>query len=80
MQIHCPMCHNEKSFIVPVWVRATFRFNDDDTMSLLHTRFLEPVEEKLIGGQVKCAVCKSYAVLNAYANQQALEQQTLEAL
>jgi hypothetical protein len=80
MQIRCPKCDNEKSFIVPVWVRATFRFNDDDTISLLHTRFLEPVEEKLIGGQVKCAVCKSYAVLEMENEQQALEQQTLEAL
>ena len=80
MQIRCPQCQNEKSFIVPVWVRATFRFNDDDTMSLLHTRFLEPVEEKLIGGQVKCAVCKSYAVLEMESEQQTMEQQTMEAL
>ena len=80
MQISCPNCQNEKSFIVPVWVRATFRFNDDDTISLLHTRFLEPVEEKLIGGQVKCAVCKSYAVLETEPEQQTMEQQTMEAL
>ena len=80
MQIRCPHCNNEKSFIVPVWIRATFRFNDDDTISLLHTRFLEPIEEKLIGGQVKCALCKSYVKIDIGGEHQALEQQTLEAL
>jgi hypothetical protein len=63
MQIHCSKCPNDKRFTVSVWVRAAVRFEDDGKLTLLHTRFLEPIEEKIINGEVKCAMCKANATL-----------------
>jgi|TARA_B110000196_G_scaffold116540_1_gene101286 hypothetical protein len=32
---------------MPLWVRATFKINEDGTLSILHTQQLESIEEKL---------------------------------
>jgi|TARA_B110000240_G_C13240342_1_gene342890 hypothetical protein len=32
---------------MPLWVRATFKINEDGTLSILHTKQLESIEEKL---------------------------------
>jgi hypothetical protein len=47
MQIHCRSCGNHKGFLMPLWVRATFKINEDGTLSILHTQQLESIEEKL---------------------------------
>jgi len=47
MQITCPSCGNHKDFLMPLWVRATFKTNEDGTLSILHTKQLESIEEKL---------------------------------
>ena len=47
MQITCPSCGNHKGFLMPLWVRATFKINEDGTLSILHTQQLESIEEKL---------------------------------
>ena len=47
MTITCPSCGNHKKFLVPLWVRCTFRFNHDGTISILHVKQLESLEEKL---------------------------------
>lgn len=47
MQIHCRSCGNHRNFIIPLWVRATFKFNEDGTLSILHVKQLESLEEKL---------------------------------
>jgi hypothetical protein len=47
MQIHCRSCGNHKGFLMPLWVRATFKINEDGTLSILHTKQLESIEEKL---------------------------------
>ena len=47
MQITCPSCGNHKDFLMPLWVRATFKINEDGTLSILHTNQLESIEEKL---------------------------------
>ena len=47
MQIHCRSCGNHKGFVIPLWVRATFKINEDGTLSILHTKQLESIEEKL---------------------------------
>jgi len=47
MQITCPSCGNHKDFLMPLWVRATFKINEDGTLSILHTKQLESIEEKL---------------------------------
>ena len=46
MQITC-RCGNHKDFIIPLWVRVTFKINEDGTLSILHTKQLESIEEKL---------------------------------
>ena len=48
MKVTCPCCGNHKKFLVPLWVRCTFRFNDDGTISILHVKQLESLEEKLV--------------------------------
>ena len=47
MQIHCRSCGNHKNFLISLWVRATFKINEDGTLSILHTKQLESIEEKL---------------------------------
>jgi len=47
MQIHCRSCGNHKGFVIPLLVRATFKINEDGTLSILHTQQLESIEEKL---------------------------------
>ncbi len=67
MNIKCTRCDNRERFIIPLWIRATFRFNEDGTISILHTRLLESLEEKLINQNVqpalRCAVCKAPAIV-----------------
>jgi len=50
-----------------LWIRATFRFNEDGTITILHTRPLESLEEKLVNQNVqpalKCAICKAPAII-----------------
>lgn len=47
MQINCPSCGNHRNFLVPLWVRCTFKFSEDGTISILHCKGLESLEEKL---------------------------------
>jgi len=68
MKIHCSVCSNTERFLMPLWIRATFRFNDDGTLTILHTRPLESLEEKLVNQKIqpalKCAICKAPAVID----------------
>ena len=57
------MCGNNRRFIVDVWVRITFRYNEDGSKSILDTRFLEAIEEKLVDGEIRCAMCGADAKL-----------------
>ena len=67
MNIKCTMCDNHERFIIPLWIRATFRFNEDGTITILYTRPLESLEEKLVNQNVqpalKCAICKAPAII-----------------
>ncbi len=47
MKITCPSCGNHRSFLIPLWVRVTFKFNENGTVSILHVKQLESLEEKL---------------------------------
>lgn len=74
MQVNCPSCDNDKHFITPLWVRCTFRFNEDGTISILHTRPLESLEEKLTDQNrfpsLSCKECGADAAItfNEYEN------------
>jgi RNase P subunit RPR2 len=47
MRITCPSCGNTKKFLIPLWCRVTFRFTDEGTITILHVKQLESLEEKL---------------------------------
>jgi len=62
MIINCS-CGNSSRFLIPLWLRVTFRFDEDGTISILHVKPLESLEEKLtdqnmMGGLV-CRECGS---------------------
>ena len=89
MQIHCQSCSNHESFVVPLWVRATFKFEEDGTMSILHVRQLESLEEKLADQgktsfSLTCSECGGDAevVFDEYSSsdQESREKAALEAL
>jgi len=73
MKILCPKCGNPESFLVPLWVRCTFKFNDDGSLSILHVRQLESLEDKIVDqGKTSFAItCKdcgadAEVILNEY--------------
>ena len=89
MQIHCQNCDNTQSFILPLWVRATFRIEEDGTLSILHVRHLESLEEKLADQgktsfSLTCSECGGDAevIFDEYSSQdqQRREQAALEGL
>ena len=89
MQINCPSCGNSKSFLLPLWVRTTFKFNEDGTISILHVKQLESLEEKLTnqGKTSFILTCKecgedTEVVFNEYENlnKQDSERKALEGL
>jgi len=89
MQITCPSCGNHKDFIIPLWVRATFKINEDGTLSILHTKQLESIEEKLTDqGKTSFALtckecsCDAKITFNEYEklNTKSNEQHALEGL
>lgn len=89
MLINCPCCGNSKTFLLPLWVRTTFKFNEDGTISILHVKQLESLEEKLTNQgrtsfTLTCKECGSDAevVFNEYENldKQDNERKALEGL
>jgi hypothetical protein len=72
MQIHCPSNTNHKKFLIPLWVRATFKFSDDGSIAILHVKPLESLEEKLADQNryptLSCKECgtDAKAVFNEY--------------
>lgn len=90
MQIQCRSCSNQDSFVIPLWVRATFRIEEDGTISILHVRQLESLEEKLADQgktsfSLTCSECGSdnvEVVFDEYSHQdqERREKMTLEGL
>jgi len=90
MYIHCLTCDNAQSFIMPLWVRATFRIEEDGTLSILHVKQLESLEEKLAdqgrtSSSLSCSECGSDDVeilFDEYSSkdQQRHEKAALESL
>ena len=82
MKITCPSCDNNKSFLIPLWVRCTFKFNKDGTISILHVRQLESLEDKIVDqGKTSFAItckecgCDAEVVLNEYEDLDTVKQQ-----
>jgi len=84
VKISCSKCGNDKQFRLPLWVRATFRFNEDGTISRLHTTPLESLEEKLTNqrlvGSLKCTMCGAVADADFDPEETSRQKQTVEAL
>ena len=89
MQINCLSCGNSKTFLLPLWVRTTFKFNEDGTISILHVKQLESLEEKLTNQgktsfTLTCKECGADAkvVFNEYEglNKESSEKKALEGL
>lgn len=73
MKINCRSCGNHKSFLIPLWVRCTFKFNEDGTISVLHLKQLESLEDKIVDQgkssfAITCKECGEVAevILNQY--------------
>jgi hypothetical protein len=87
MQIECQSCTKSNEFLLPLWVSTTFKFNNDDTLSILHFTQLESLEDKLVDNkslrEISCKECGSNEVdivFNEYDNQDADEVSALEGL
>lgn len=89
MKIVCPSCGNHKKFLIPLWVRTTFRYNEDGTISILHVKPLESLEEKLTNHgktefSLTCKNCGADAHINFNEYEQleteAAERQALERI
>ena len=89
MQIHCRNCANTQNFVLPLWVRATFKIEEDGTISILHVRQLESLEEKLADQgktsfSLTCSECGGDAevLFDEYStrDQESREKAALEAL
>jgi len=63
MRIECRSCGNQKSFVLPLWVRATFKIEEGGAISIMHVRQLEFLEEKLVDQAslvaLNCSECGS---------------------
>ena len=87
MRLSCPTCPDNKSFLVPLWVRATFKVEDNGTVAILHVRPLESLEEKLVEQgkttlDITCSECGGAAdlSLDGTATRTRLEQEALASL
>ena len=60
MDITCQSC-GRNDVVVPLWVKATFKFLDDGTITILHVKPLESLEEKLVDqdSEITCKHCGS---------------------
>lgn len=89
MQISCPECPNTSEFVMPLWVRATFKIEEDGSLTILHVRELESLEEKLVDQgknsfTLTCSSCGADAIVTfdeyASRDQERREKAALEAL
>ena len=84
MNIICPSCNNQKSFRTPLWVKCTFRVEDDGMIRMLHLNQLESLEEKLTDSRIQCKSCGARAriIFDEFQSSKEERQQkkTLEGL
>ena len=81
MKIHCQSCSNHKKFLIPLWVRCTFKFCEDGTISILHVRQLESLEDKIVDQgktsfAITCIECGASAEINLNEYEQMDEQKS----
>lgn len=85
MQITCDCGSSSGKFLLPLWVRCTFKIGDDGNLSVLHVRELESLTEKIADQNrlpsLTCQECGSEAKItyNEYARLDQ-EKRQMEAL
>ncbi len=84
MQIQCRSCDNQKTFVLPLWVRATFKIEEGGAISILHVRQLEFLEEKLVDqaslAALNCSECGSNDVAVEFGEYGQADQNRRELL
>ncbi|MBT3750986.1 MAG: hypothetical protein HOF29_01545 [Candidatus Marinimicrobia bacterium] len=87
MRIDCLSCGKSNQFLLPLWTSTTFKFNEDGSLSILHVKPLEILEEKITDNkslrEISCKECGSNEVdivFNEYENQDDDEVSALEGL
>ncbi len=60
MDITCQSC-GRNDVVVPLWVKTTFKFLENGSISILHVSPLESIEEKLVDqdSEITCKHCGS---------------------
>ena len=60
MDITCRSC-GQSEVLIPLWVKTTFKFEKDGSISILHVKPLESLEEKLadLDSEITCRHCGS---------------------
>ena len=84
MNIICPSCNNQKSFRVPLWVKCTFRIEDNGMVHMLHLNQLESLEEKIADSRIHCKTCgaKAHIIFDEFqsSHEEKSQRKTLEEL
>ena len=66
MRIDCLSCGKSNQFLLPLWTSTTFKFNEDGSLSILHVKPLEILEEKITDNkslrEISCKECGSNEV------------------
>lgn len=79
MDITCRSC-GRNNVVVPLWVRTTFKFLEDGTISILHVKPLESLEEKLVdeNSEITCKHCGSNDIRIVFNEHEAVQNQDTE--
>ena len=79
MDITCQSC-GRNNVVVPLWVKTTFKFLEDGTITILHVKPLESLEEKLADQdtEITCKHCGSNDINIVFNVHEKLQNQDKE--
>lgn len=79
MDITCRSC-GRNNVVVPLWVRTTFKFLEDGSISILHVKPLESLEEKLVdeNSDITCKHCGSNDIRIVFNEHETVQKQDKE--
>ena len=79
MDITCRSC-GRNEVILPLWVKTTFKFLDDGSITILHVKPLESLEDKLVdsNGEMTCKHCGSNDIKIEFNQHEQMQTQDSE--
>ena len=79
MDITCQSC-GRNDVAVPLWVKCTFKFLEDGSITILHLTPLEAIEEKLCDqdSEITCKHCGSNDIKIVFNEHENLQNQDKE--